>query len=306
MSTFKGKSSSESDTPPRKSCLKKTKAPPWSESNTPSYKIPHHYHPQDLNMPYRMSTPSPLSHLSRGSTPSVGYPSSSSQKSSQKSSHSSSYISSLRQQLPVINYKNPAYEYQLDKHIEKIQYNIKHMEIHETEKLISSKGTKYRPPRLSVFDLLTDEVVIRIFSSLSSDQLCCCSRVCTRWYNLVWDPILWKEIVINSETINVDKAVKYLTKRLSFNTPTVCVIVEKINFSGCEKLTNRGLHTIAKRCPELRRLELQGCSNISNSALSEVVSYCVSLEHLDVTGKLIYIKNLTHSNRLGNPLIHPF
>lgn len=91
--------------------------------------------------------------------------------------------------------------------------------------------------------------------------------------------------MINSERINVDKAVKYLTKRLSYNTPTVCVIVEKINLNGCEKLTDKGLHTIAKRCPELRHLEIQGCSNVTNHSLFEVVSYCVNLEHLDVTGE---------------------
>jgi len=262
-----------------------------SASSTLSYKLPHHYHPQELNMHYRMSTPSPMSNRSGSS---LNTPSSVSHVSSQKSSHKSSHVSTSSSQRPkpppIISYKNPAYEYQLDKHMEEIQNNIKRIELQDTDKIISSRTTKYKNPRMSVFDLLTDAVIVRMFSNLTSDQLCRCSRVCQRWYRLVWDPILWKHIVINSEKINVDKAVKYLTKRLSYNTPTVCVIVEKINLNGCERLSNKGLHTIAKRCPELRELKLQACSNITNQALFEVTSYCVNLEHLDVTGKLyLYI-----------------
>lgn len=256
------------------------KPPPWPSPSTPaSYRNTPHYHPQDLNMHYRMSTPSPMSNRSVSS---ANTHSTASHISSHKSS--SSYAPRIVSVPPKISYKNPAYEYQLDKHMEEIQSNIKRIELQETDKLMSSKGTKYRTPRLSMFDLITDEVIVKIFSNLSSDQLSKSSRVCGRWYRLVWDPLLWKHIVIQSEGINVDKALKYLTKRLSFNTPTVCVLVESICLNGCERLSDKGLHTIAKRCSELRRLELQGCSNISNEALFEVTSYCVNLEHLDVTG----------------------
>lgn len=304
MSTFKGgirsdasdspcelnsrKYSDASDSP----CETSPKKPPH-RTFTSTPKQPNHYNAHDLNMHYRMSTPSPLSYRSSSS---LGTPSSLSQKS-QKSQYSHSNASNSRHhphhhhnnvqtpsypQTPVISYKNPAYEYQLDKHMEQIQYNIKRIELQEDSHM--TKPSKYRHHKPSLFDLITDDVIVKIFSHLPSDQLCRASRVCQRWYRVVWDPLLWKRIVINSERINADKAVKYLTKRLSYNTPTVCVIVEKINLNGCEKLTDKGLHTIAKRCPELRQLEIQGCSNVTNYSLFEVVSYCVNLEHLDVTG----------------------
>lgn len=95
---------------------------------------------------------------------------------------------------------------------------------------------------ISYFDILPDDVLMRIFGSLSSDQLCRCACVCRRWYNVVWDHSLWKTIRINNSEINVDKALKLLTKRLSYDTPTVCVMVEKINLNGCEKLTDKGLY----------------------------------------------------------------
>ena len=93
--------------------------------------------------------------------------------------------------------------------------------------------------------------------------------------------------MINNELLNIDRALKYLTKRLSYNTPTVCVIIERINLNGCERLSDKGLYAIARSCPELRHLEIQGCTNVTNAALFEVASYCVNLEYLDVTGRCI-------------------
>ena len=190
-------------------------------------------------------------------------------------------------QTPVIhNTPPPSYEYhlQLQKQREFIHDRY---DLQETEKLMltSSKGkSKVRP---SPFDLMTDDVIVKIFSNLSTDQLCRCSCVCQRWYRLAWDPLLWKKIVINNELLNIDRALKYLTKRLSYNTPTVCVIIERINLNGCERLSDKGLYAIARSCPELRHLEIQGCTNVTNAALFEVASYCVNLEYLDVTGRCI-------------------
>lgn len=186
---------------------------------------------------------------------------------------------------PVINHSAPPpYEYHLDKIIP-AHARINQLDLQDTEKLMLTSGKgKSKHIRPSPFDLMTDDVIVKIFSHLSTDQICRCSCVCDRWYRLAWDPLLWKQIVINDDSIPIDRALRYLTKRLSYNTPTVCVIVERINLNGCEKLTDKGLHFIAKRCPELRNLEIKGCANITNTALCEVVSYCVNLEYLDITG----------------------
>lgn len=64
------------------------------------------------------------------------------------------------------------------------------------------------------------------------------------------------------------------------------MILEKVNINGSLQLTDRGLQTVAKRCPELRYLDLQGCHQLTNQAVTEAVSRCVNLERLDVTGEL--------------------
>ncbi|KAK7487434.1 hypothetical protein BaRGS_00021275 [Batillaria attramentaria] len=170
--------------------------------------------------------------------------------------------------------------------MEMLRTKMHYMDLQDTAKAsrgMSSKG-KHPYTRPSPFELLTDDIVLRVFSNLPTDHLCRCARVCRRWYHLVWDPTLWTSIVINNSAIDVDRALKYLTRRLSYNTPKVCVILERVNLNGCEQLTDKGLHTVAKRCPELRYLEVQGCTKLTNVGVFEAVSYCVNLEHLDVTG----------------------
>lgn len=155
-------------------------------------------------------------------------------------------------------------------------------------------------------DRLPDHSIIQIFSFLPTNQLCRCARVCRRWYNLAWDPRLWRTIRLTGETINVDRALKVLTRRLCQDTPNVCLMLETVTVSGCRRLTDRGLYTIAQCCPELRRLEVSGCYNISNEAVFDVVSLCPNLEHLDVSGNRKYFntdsscsKSLTHVKALA-------
>ncbi|XP_005993552.1 F-box/LRR-repeat protein 7 [Latimeria chalumnae] len=133
-------------------------------------------------------------------------------------------------------------------------------------------------------DRLPDQAIIQIFSHLPTNQLCRCARVCRRWYNLAWDPRLWRTIRLTGDTINVDRALRLLTRRLCQDTPNVCLMLETVIVSGCRRLTDRGLYTISQCCPELRRLEVSGCYNISNEAVFDVVSRCPNLEHLDVSG----------------------
>lgn len=139
----------------------------------------------------------------------------------------------------------------------------------------------------SFIDFLPDPILVQIFAHLSTPQLCRCARVCRRWYNLAWDPRLWRTIRLSGELLNADRALKVLTQRLCQYTPNVCLTLETVVASGCSRLSDRGLHILAHCCPELRRLEISGCYNVSNSAIFDVVSCCPILEHLDVSGKPI-------------------
>ncbi|KAJ8406893.1 hypothetical protein AAFF_G00291690 [Aldrovandia affinis] len=136
----------------------------------------------------------------------------------------------------------------------------------------------------AAIDRLPDHVFLQVFAHLPTNQLCRCARVCRRWYNLAWDPRLWRSIRLMGDLLHADRALRVLTRRLCQDTPNVCLMLETVVASGCRRLTDRGLHTVAQCCPELRWLEVAGCYNVSNEAVFEVVSRCPNLEHLDVSG----------------------
>ncbi|XP_013790169.2 F-box/LRR-repeat protein 7-like [Limulus polyphemus] len=153
----------------------------------------------------------------------------------------------------------------------------------DTEKLLATyKGKKLT--RCSHLDRLTDELILKVFSYLSSNHLCVCARVCRRWYFLAWEPQLWTSITLTSEKINVDSGLKTLFRLLCRDSPSVCLTVERMCLNGCARLTDKGVWTIAKRCPELRSIEIRGCSNVTNTGVNDLVSRCLNLERLDLTG----------------------
>ncbi|XP_054708396.1 F-box/LRR-repeat protein 7-like [Uloborus diversus] len=177
----------------------------------------------------------------------------------------------------------------------------------DTTPLVSTfKGKKSH--KTSFFDRLSDDLILKIFSFLSSNHLCVCARVCRRWYFLAWEPQLWTSVCLSSERIHVDRGLKTLFRLLCRDSPTVCLAVERINLSGCCKLTDKGLFTIARRCPELKTLEIRGCALVSNTGIAEVTARCVHILRLDLTGcqQITTIQPKSLSNdRSDSMLDHP-
>jgi len=149
--------------------------------------------------------------------------------------------------------------------------------------------------QVTSFNVLPDSVVVRVFSSgLDSYELCRCGLVCRRWNALVWnDSRLWTTIDFGFHgALDVDEALRTLTRALSRTTPRLCLGVEKVVLRGCQRLTDDGLRTIARRCIDLRRLDVSWCTLITNTALFDVLSRCANLQHLDITGlylSVVYI-----------------
>jgi len=101
--------------------------------------------------------------------------------------------------------------------------------------------------------------------------------------------------------------VRALTRALRRRTPRLCVGVEAVVLADCWRLSDDGLRTLARRCPDLRRLDVTSCSLITDAALFDVLSRCVNLQHLDVSGQhrlslssqALYKCNAVRGLRLG-------
>ena len=147
--------------------------------------------------------------------------------------------------------------------------------------LRANPQVRHRPSHL---DSLTDELLVRILSYLSSKELMGVARVCRRFYFLAWEPELWERISFNEDTLDVDRALKTTFQLVARNGVSLANTVKTISLSGCSRLTDRGLAIIARRCHILQELEIQFCPNVTNGGLLDLTSRCNQLNHLDVSG----------------------
>lgn len=146
------------------------------------------------------------------------------------------------------------------------------------------KGKKNQNKNNS-FDQLPDEVLVRIFSFLSSVDLSVCAQVCRRFEILAWTPILWRIIKLEGDRICGDRAVRGVLRQLCGQGRTgACPSVERVHVTDGARLSDKSLLLLSKRCPELTHLQLHGCVNITNNAIFEIATRCMNLQHLDVSG----------------------
>jgi len=139
--------------------------------------------------------------------------------------------------------------------------------------------------RPSFLDHLTDELLVKVLSYLSSRQLMGVARVCRRFYFLAWEPELWQRLSFTDDAeLDVDRALKTTFQLVARNGVNLPSTVRAIHLSGCSRLTDRGLALIARRCSLLLELELQNCLNITNGGLLDLTTRCQQLHHLDISG----------------------
>ena len=145
----------------------------------------------------------------------------------------------------------------------------------------------------SYFDFMPDSVIVCVLSFLNSNQIILCSRVSRRFYFLAWEPELWREIALTGGCrTDADLALRTIMRLLARNSSAAAAApsnklpcVEALSLGGCQRLTDRGLAIVARRCPQLRRLEVQYCGNITNGGIMDLVTKCTYLDHLDVSGE---------------------
>ncbi|XP_025835657.1 F-box/LRR-repeat protein 7 [Agrilus planipennis] len=146
------------------------------------------------------------------------------------------------------------------------------------------KGKKFQN-KSNLFNQLSDDLIINIFSFLSSLELSVCARVCRRFEILAWTPCLWRAITLEGEHVNGDRAIRGVLRQLCGQGRTgACPSVEKVRVSDGAKLTDKGLILLARRCPEITHVEIHASAAITNNALYELATRCHNLQHLDVTG----------------------
>lgn len=144
------------------------------------------------------------------------------------------------------------------------------------KKMMANRGQMY-------FDALSNDVILKIFQWLDTFDLLVLATVCRRFEKLIWNPVLWKTISLKGD-VNGDKALNCILRRLSDQSGEKSSSVERVMLSDGCVLTEKGVHSIIRRCPNITHLQVQFCNSLTNQSMYEIVTKCTNLQHMDVTG----------------------
>jgi hypothetical protein len=187
---------------------------------------------------------------------------------------------------------------------------------------VCKKPTKKKMSRkTSPFEKLTDNVIAKIFSYLTTDELCAaCPGVCRRWYSITWGTrSLWTQIEFGDAAVDVDKGLrsvfKLLSRDLCGKSPSVRDIYSTgsayLNYSSLKRasdgetsvmveipveeivvyspknnstISDRGLLLISRKCTSLKSICLISCPNVTDIGLSDLVMACQKLSRISCPG----------------------
>ena len=156
-----------------------------------------------------------------------------------------------------------------------------------TQLILEPQQLRVSYKKKSPFDLLSDDLLVRIFKFLPKNHLGQCAQVCRRFYFLAWEPQLWQSIDLQVKN-NCDGTLQVLLKHLSRDV-TCSQSVLKVCLNNSSGLTDKGIRILAQHCPNLRHFSVHNCKTISNAGIQSLLDQCPSLSHLDLTGKQILV-----------------
>lgn len=186
---------------------------------------------------------------------------------------------------------------------------------------MTKKPTKKKMSRkTSPFEKLTDDTIAKVFSYLTTDQLCAaCTGVSRRWYSITWGTrSLWTQIEFGDAAVDVDKGLRSVFKLLSRDfcgksssardtygtsqylnysslkrasdgetSTQVEIPVEEITVYSPKNnftISDRGLLLISRKCTRLRSIHLASCPNVTDIGLSDLVMACPNLARISCPG----------------------
>ena len=158
---------------------------------------------------------------------------------------------------------------------------------------LSCSPTATNTSVVAPFDILSDDLVLKILSFLPTNVLCLCARVCRRFYFLVWEPQLWTQIKLTVN--NCDQTLATLLRLLARDL--TCQAVEKVCLNRSVGLTDTGLDLLARHCPNLRSFEAKNCRDLTNLGVQTLVTKCLELNHIDLSGETFLPR--IHGNLTG-------
>lgn len=151
----------------------------------------------------------------------------------------------------------------------------------------------------SIFSCLPDELIVKIFSYLSTEELCLnAAKVCRKWREISHDHSLWKMLDFSSNphlsSLNLLWVIRrapllhklvlrgrsHITRAEVAIITESCPVLQDIDFGFCDNLDHLMIQTLYELCPNLHKINVEGCEKVDRKCL-KYLARCKKLTHLN-------------------------
>ena len=131
----------------------------------------------------------------------------------------------------------------------------------------------------SPFDILPEELILKIFSFLTLGELCKhVAVVCKLWLYYSKCPLLRQRLSL-LETSRITSL-----EELGEIIQSKCPLLKHLYLPPRTELTLHGCVLLAQACPHLQSLSLSFCDQITKETLNEFVMFCPDLQDINLEG----------------------
>ncbi|KAL4230606.1 hypothetical protein ACF0H5_010983 [Mactra antiquata] len=153
----------------------------------------------------------------------------------------------------------------------------------------------------SIFDMLPEELIVKIFSFLTTEELCLhAAPVCRKWRSISHDHSLWKSLDFSVNpllsSLNFLWVIRrapllqrlIVSGRACLTHPEVaiftecCQFLEDIDFGFCNNLSCEMIRTVSDNCTHLKRINVEGCEKVDYRC-SGYLARCCELTHINLS-----------------------
>ena len=129
----------------------------------------------------------------------------------------------------------------------------------------------------SAFSYFPDELIVKIFSYLTTQQLCrSASPVCRKWKQITKEPSLWKSIDFNCNPEIESLSLLWVLRKAP--------LLRKLVLRGRTNITHAEVAIMSEMCPMLTDLDLGFCDNFSCDMIQSLIENCKCLKKINVEG----------------------
>lgn len=132
----------------------------------------------------------------------------------------------------------------------------------------------------SVASLLPDEILLKIFSHLTTEELGkSVIPVCNRWRDVGYDPVLWQHVVLHRDELDRRESVLTLLRRC----PSLQSLTIEKSASASPPDVSDIISVVSQICPQLSKLRASHRPTLSTSLLTQLVDNCPDLRIVDLS-----------------------